>query len=259
MLADYDLQEKRAYSGVQAAEIAEHALDMEAEKNGQNRPGALERLAATTAEFLRSLRLYQGVKSAMRLFFKPIPPRGPSPGTDTPRRAEPRAKIIWQGYRPSAKDWANLDQYYECDVRGTSPTWIERRVKAARQKARAAMAPANAEHTPSAPAADRPEIIKQYKNPSDLLAIWPPIELPAIDIQVAPSCYDSTPDTVKTIEVHKPALEWTAPEQIGVPLFQNMAADIFNDQPEPLPEPIFNRKARRRAAKIALKSSRAPP
>lgn len=257
--AEYNLQEQRTYGGVQAAELAEHALDIEAEKCGRNRHGAFERLARVTTEFIQGFHIYKRVKSALRLFFKPIPPRTPSPRTPAPRTAKPRAKIIWQGHRPSAQDWANLDRYYDCDVRGTSPTWIERRVKAARQKVRAAMEPAVTARVPSAPIAERSEIIKQFKSPSDLLAIWPPIQLPEIEKPNDQPSQVEEAIVVKAIKTAQPTPKQTPPKRVEVSLFQNMVSDYLNNNLEPMNEPPLNRKARRRAAKLALKTSRGPP
>lgn len=267
--ADYDLGEARTYDGAAAADLANFALDMAAAKKGVRRDGLYERIKIATLDFFEAFDTYKRVKAALRLFFKPIAPRAvemPKQSAPAQTKPKPRPKIIWRGYRPQPKDWAELDAHFGYDVRATSPTWIEKRVKAARRKARAALAsaPLN-DKTPKdkpvkteRPTEIRDTEIRDYVDPGDLHMIWPPIHLPELNAETSSQPQDTETITMETTALPLGKVSSLRPALPEPSDFISTTAPFMTA--ERLTKPSGNRRARRKAAKQdRLSQSRAPP
>lgn len=262
--ADYDLDEARTYDGAAAADLANFALDMDAAKKGVRRDGLYERIKIATLDFFEAFDTYKRVKAALRLFFKPIAPRAvetPKQSAPAQTKPKPRPKIIWRGYRPQPKDWAELDEHFGYDVRATSPTWIEKRVKAARRKARAALTAASPKDKlpKDKPVnAERQTEIRDYVDPDDLHMIWPPIHLPELCAETSGKPQDTETMTMETTALPLGKVSSLSPALPAPSDFISTTAPFMTA--ERLIKPPVNRKARRKAAKLdRLSQSRAPP
>lgn len=190
---DFDPSEARRFHGVPAADLAEHALDIEASQTGKPlRAGSISRLGARLcgpldAVFHTALCAYITVKHALRLIMRPLQHhrrRSPSYG----RARTNLAPKIWVTPPPTQAEWAARDQAAGFDVRGTSPTWILRRAYRQRARRRRELEPPlqrAARLGEQAHAADTrpagfigPPAPVHYTEVDDLYQVWPPVALP---------------------------------------------------------------------------------
>lgn len=197
-IAAFDPSEARSYCGVMAAELVPHAKDIADAKHGRprRRAAGARALARMDAILALAVTAYGRVKAALRLLASPLQSRSYQARANrldalysAPLNSVPNAPTIWVTRPPTQADWAARDAAAGYDLRGTSPTYILRRVYRYRAQRRRDIAPPLERAFRKGQQAARrgartsefigPPTPRHYKEVDDLFAVWPPVALPA--------------------------------------------------------------------------------
>lgn len=190
----FDAFEARTYAGVAAADLVEHAKDIEAmQLERPLRHGSSARFQERVSEFTdgvlnTALHAYIKVKNALRLMVRPLQNRVRRRQSCSRDTQKPTAPKIWVTKAPSQAQWTARDIEAGYDIRGTSPTWVMRRAYRHRNRRRLELEPfhetayrlgqkaqISARNTVHFIGPPRP---LHYQDVEDLHQIWPPIVLP---------------------------------------------------------------------------------
>lgn len=231
----------RCYGGFVASEFKERALDLDAMDEGRKRPGMAERLRACltniVTRFTAAMDAYMKVRRALGTLT--AEPEWPAPSRHS---AKPRKLWMWRRPPLSNRQWQQLDAAHRFDVRGTSPEFLARRVRAIRAKRRLvaesdffkATKPKAREHAPLI----GPPVPREHKGVKDLFMIWPPVgpaELEALIANVpvealAPGPQDThaVPDPADIAACIRNS-DFTRPVKPGELSFKQLLENIHTD------------------------------
>lgn len=186
---DFDPLETRTYNGVPGGKLSIHAEDIWCSvNNGPVRDGtghrALDRMEAVLAT---AVWAYIVVRNALALLAKPIRPKmSERRAAPVHRKPAPKAPTVWLTKPPTEAEWKARDEAAGYDVRGTSPTWVRRRVyqhRARRKRAlelpfeRTERLARRKEMTARASDFIGPPALRHYEEAQDMGMIWPPVAL----------------------------------------------------------------------------------
>lgn len=198
-MQDFDPFETRTYNGVSGAELSRHAQDLwNMFHDGPRLDGAARRgVARSKAVMAVALWAYITVKNALGLLAAPLRSASYKPRRRTTHRSgAPQAPTVWLTKPPTTSEWNARDMQAGYDIRGTSPTWVMRRVyrhRAARRRAletpharleRHVKTQANTQARTDAFIG--PPTPRHYKDVEDMGLIWPPVPRPSTPKNLLP-------------------------------------------------------------------------
>lgn len=200
----YDRFEKRTYNGVSAAVLSDHAEDLWGQfHNGPRRDGSARRYIERMSGIMQTaLWAYLVVKNALGLLASPLRPSSfKSCLRKTPRAATPKAPIIWLTPPPTQAVWAARDSAAAYDIRGTSPTWVMRRVHRYRARRRRALELPfervdRLRRTKARAGTGTKDFIgpptpRHYQDVADIGLTWPPVPRPGPPKAILPPLNDA--------------------------------------------------------------------
>lgn len=189
----------RTYNGMSGAELSLHSEDIwNMHSDGSRLLGAGERAyARMNGVIATAVWAYIVVKNALALLGSPLRPKSRDRRATPIRRTfKPKAPTVWLTKPPTQSEWNARDAKAGYDIRGTSPTWVMRRVYRHRAKRRRALeAPhervdrlARCEACAVAPKQCfiGPPTPRHYKDVADIGMIWPPVPRPCAPKDLLP-------------------------------------------------------------------------
>lgn len=186
--------EARSYNGVSGVVLSHHAADIWNTYHDEPcHPGcAVRSLARMSAVMAAAVWAFIVVKNALHVLALPLRPNAGAARkmSNRARRFGPKRKTIWLTPPPTQAAWKTRDAEAGYDIRGTSPTWVMRRVYRHRAHRRQVLetplaragrhAKRDAHLAASNAAFIGPPAPLHYKEVADIGLIWPPIAPPTL-------------------------------------------------------------------------------